>query len=303
MADRSSDESVPDQTGARSATSRTTAESPSPGSASGSRTAQGARSSSGSRTTQPAKRSARKTAQPRKSAAKSPGGTAPADGSGSQAVAPEPGTPGGATAVGSPAAADSAPPASAEPMTERINAAYASSGPVLPDDAPGGSGGRPAAAPPRPTGAERVTAAVPRSRPDQQRSAGSRPWDAPRRIRKARLRVTHVDPWSVMKTAFLLAVAIGIVTVVAVAVVWSVLNAAGVWSSIDKAVGDVVGQTSNRFRVEDYIGLSRVLGFTLIVAVVDVILVTVIATLGAFLYNLAAALLGGVEMVLAEEEH
>jgi hypothetical protein len=106
-----------------------------------------------------------------------------------------------------------------------------------------------------------------------------------------------------MKTAFLLAVAIGIVTVVAVAVVWSVLDAAGVWGSIDKAVGDVVGESSNNFRIEDYLGLSRVLGFTLIVAVVDVVLVTVIATLGAFLYNLAAALLGGVEVVLAEEEH
>jgi hypothetical protein len=121
-------------------------------------------------------------------------------------------------------------------------------------------------------------------------------------VRKARLRLTHVDPWSVMKTAFLLAVAIGIVTVVAVLVVWSVLDAAGVWGSIDKAVGDVVGETSNNFRIEDYLGLSRVLGFTLIVAVVDVVLVTVIATLGAFLYNLAAALLGGVEVVLAEED-
>ena len=105
-----------------------------------------------------------------------------------------------------------------------------------------------------------------------------------------------------MKTAFLLAVALGIVTVVAVAVVWSVLDAAGVWSSIDQAVGDVVGDASSGFRIEDYLGLSRVLGFTMLVAVVDVILITVIATLAAFLYNLAAALLGGLEVVLAEEE-
>jgi hypothetical protein len=46
--------------------------------------------------------------------------------------------------------------------------------------------------------------------------------------------MTHVDPWSVMKTAFLLAIALGIVTVIAVAVVWSVLGAAGVWDSINK---------------------------------------------------------------------
>ena len=114
--------------------------------------------------------------------------------------------------------------------------------------------------------------------------------------------MTHIDPWSVMKTAFLLSVAIGIVTVVAVAVVWSVLGAAGVWDSIDRTVGDVVGETGTGFRIEDYLGTSRVMGFTMIVAVVDVVLVTVIATLGAFLYNLAAALLGGIELTLAEDE-
>ena len=36
-------------------------------------------------------------------------------------------------------------------------------------------------------------------------------------------------------------------------------------------------------------------------AVVDVVLITAIATLGAFLYNLAAGLLGGLEVTLAEE--
>src|SRR5680860_810620 len=44
--------------------------------------------------------------------------------------------------------------------------------------------------------------------------------------RRARLRLTRVDPWSVMKTSFLLAVAFGIVTVVSVFIVWSVLGAA-----------------------------------------------------------------------------
>jgi hypothetical protein len=135
-------------------------------------------------------------------------------------------------------------------------------------------------------------------------STAARPAGRPatKRVRKARLRLTHVDPWSVMKTAFLLSVAVGIVMVVSVAIVWSVLGAAGVWESINSTVSDVVGETSTGFRIEDYLGASRVLGFTMIVAVVDVVLLTVIATLGAFLYNLAAALLGGVEVVLAEDD-
>ena len=40
----------------------------------------------------------------------------------------------------------------------------------------------------------------------------------------------------------------------------------------------------------------------MLVAVIDVVLLTAIATLAAFLYNMAAALLGGIEVTLAEDE-
>jgi len=105
-----------------------------------------------------------------------------------------------------------------------------------------------------------------------------------------------------MKTAFLLSIAFGVVTVVSVLMVWSVLGAAGVWESINATVQNVLGdQSSTQFDVEDYLGTRRVIGFTLLVSVIDVILLTAIATLAAFLYNMAAALLGGVEVTLAEE--
>lgn len=121
--------------------------------------------------------------------------------------------------------------------------------------------------------------------------------------RTARLRLTRLDPWSVMKTSFLLSIAFGIVTVVAVAIVWGVLGAAGVWESVNTSVQQIVGgDTGSSFDVEDYLGADRVLGFTMLVAVVDVVLITAIATLTAFLYNLAAALLGGLEVTLAEDD-
>ena len=134
------------------------------------------------------------------------------------------------------------------------------------------------------------------------RPSSGRPSSRPR-TRRARLRLVHLDPWSVMKVSFLLSIAVGIVTVVSVAVVWSVLGAAGVWDSINSTVTDVLGgETATGFDIENYLGTSRVLGFTMIVAVVDVVLITAIATLGAFLYNLAAALLGGLEVTLAEDD-
>ena len=104
-----------------------------------------------------------------------------------------------------------------------------------------------------------------------------------------------------MKTSFLLSVAFGIVTVVSVFIVWTVLGGAGVWDSINATVEDVLGGEAGNFDVTDYISTSRVLGFTMLVAVLDVVLLTAIATLTAFLYNMAAALLGGIEVTLAED--
>ncbi len=125
---------------------------------------------------------------------------------------------------------------------------------------------------------------------------------APRRSRRAQLRLVQIDAWSVMKTSFLLSIALGIVLVVAVAIIWSVLGAAGVWDSINSIVQQAVGNEGGKpFDIQEYAGTSRVLGFTMIVAVLDVILITAISTLGAFLYNLAAALLGGIEVTLAED--
>jgi hypothetical protein len=123
-----------------------------------------------------------------------------------------------------------------------------------------------------------------------------------RNVRRARLRLVQVEPWSVMKTAFLLSVAIGVVTVVAVGIVWGVLGAAGLWDSVNSIVQDSIGDSSGTpFEIQKYLGTSRVLGFTMIVAVADVVLITAIATLGAFLYNLSASLLGGIEVTFAED--
>jgi len=183
------------------------------------------------------------------------------------------------------------------PLSERVSSAVAAAGSAVQQAAGSTSANRSSTSGgtrPSSSGSGRATTS-PSIRP------GATP--RPRGTRRARLRLVHLDPWSVMKTSFLLSIAFGIVTVVAVAVVWSVLGAAGVWDSINQTVSDVLGgDSAQNFDVQNYVGTSRVLGFTMIVAVVDVVLITAISTLGAFLYNLAAALLGGVEVTLAEDE-
>ena len=161
----------------------------------------------------------------------------------------------------------------------------------------------------RPALGERIQAKLSRAADEHRANAGSESKPATRKTaaskrppRRARLRLTRIDPWSVMKTAFLLSIALGVVTVVSVLMVWTVLEAAGVWDSINQAVQNILGgESAGTFDIEDYLGTSRVIGFTMLVAVIDVVLLTAIATLGAFLYTMAAALLGGVEVTLAED--
>ena len=121
--------------------------------------------------------------------------------------------------------------------------------------------------------------------------------------RKARLRMSRIDPWSVMKTAFLLSIAFGIVTWVAVFIIWSAIGAAGVFDNINSTVQEVLGTpTAEPFRIENYINTGKVMGFTTLLACADVLIITALATLGSFLYNIAATLLGGLEVTLASED-
>ncbi|GAA1573412.1 MULTISPECIES: DUF3566 domain-containing protein [Kribbella] len=135
-------------------------------------------------------------------------------------------------------------------------------------------------------------------RAEKETKASGRP-----QTRKARLRMSRIDPWSVMKTAFLLAIAFGIVTWVAVFIIWSAIGAAGVFDNINSTVREVLGTpTGEPFRVENYINTGKVMGFTTLLACADVLIITALATLGSFLYNIAAALLGGLEVTLASED-
>ncbi|WP_438487063.1 DUF3566 domain-containing protein [Streptomyces sp. S186] len=123
------------------------------------------------------------------------------------------------------------------------------------------------------------------------------------RTRKARLRVARTDPWSVMKVSFLLSIALGICTVVAVAVLWMVMDAMGVFSTVGKTISEATGSAEGGgFDLQSFLSLPRVLLFTSVIAVIDVVLATALATLGSFIYNLSAGFVGGVELTLAEDE-
>ena len=119
--------------------------------------------------------------------------------------------------------------------------------------------------------------------------------------RQARLRLTHVEPWSVTRLAFVVSVALMIVSVVAVTIFWVVLDLTGIWDQLNGTVTNVLSDSEGSFDLTDYLGLGRLVGLTLVFSAINVVLITAIATIAAHLYNLAAQLLGGIEVTFSDD--
>ena len=135
--------------------------------------------------------------------------------------------------------------------------------------------------------------------------AGARPASTARTVsgpRRVRLTLARLDPWSVMKLAFLLSVAVGIALVVMVAVLWTILDGMGVFASVNDTIVEINGgPQETSFNLMDYIGFPRVLSLATVIAVVDVFLLTALSTLGAFLYNVCSSLVGGLHLTLTDD--
>lgn len=121
--------------------------------------------------------------------------------------------------------------------------------------------------------------------------------------RRVRLTIQRIDPWSVFKISLLVAVGLGIATVITVAVLWTVLSGMNVFNTIDAFIVQVTSgeDGASQFDLMRYIGLGRVLSLTVVFAVANVLLLTALATLSAFLYNVCSALVGGAHLTLSDE--
>ncbi|GCD20258.1 DUF3566 domain-containing protein [Cellulomonas algicola] len=118
--------------------------------------------------------------------------------------------------------------------------------------------------------------------------------------RRVRLAVSRIDPWSVMKLSFLLSVAIGIMIVVAAAVIWLTLDGLHVFTEANNLVKQITGEESS-INILQYVEFRRVVSGATLIAVIDVFLLTALSTIGAFLYNIVAALVGGVHVTMTDE--
>ncbi|HEX4224643.1 MAG TPA: DUF3566 domain-containing protein [Pseudonocardiaceae bacterium] len=159
---------------------------------------------------------------------------------------------------------------------------------------------------PEPIGRTTVNLATPPPPSAPRPGASSTPPSALRRPgrgpRRASLQVKRVDPWSVLKLAFVLSVALFFVWLVAVGVLYGVLDGMGVWDKLNSDYNSFAQSSAAAGGATALITVQRVFGVAAIIGAINIVLFTALATVGAFVYNVSADLAGGLEITLAERE-
>ncbi|GAB2979663.1 DUF3566 domain-containing protein [Amycolatopsis acidiphila] len=130
-------------------------------------------------------------------------------------------------------------------------------------------------------------------------SALRRPGRGPRR---ASLQVKRFDPWSVLKLSLVLGVAMFFVWLVAVGVLYTVLDGMGVWDKLNGTYSSLVSGEGGSAPSDPLISAGRVFGIAAILGAINIVLLSALATVSAFIYNVSADLAGGLEVTLSERE-
>ena len=121
--------------------------------------------------------------------------------------------------------------------------------------------------------------------------------------RHANLVIARLEPWSVMKFSFLISLVAWVILFVAVTLLYYALSGLGVFASIQRTLSSVTSsQNSAGVNLAAWTSASRVLGYTMLAGAVDIVLITVLSTVGAMIYNLVTHLGGGIEITLKETD-
>lgn len=124
---------------------------------------------------------------------------------------------------------------------------------------------------------------------------------ARKRGRRARLTLKRIDPWSMLKFSLVYGLVGMAVLLVAVVVLYGVVDALGVISSLRKFLTDV-SDSSSGSGLGVWLSFDRVILIAAIIGLINVVLFTAFATLTAFIYNVCTDIVGGVEVTLSERE-
>jgi hypothetical protein len=113
----------------------------------------------------------------------------------------------------------------------------------------------------------------------------------PASSKQVRLKLVYIDFWSTVKLAFLAGICLAIIAIVGTFLIWTVLDRTGIFDQVNSLVKDISGAGGGDLRA--VLGLGQVMGFSLVVAILDIVVVTALGAVFALLYNLSVKITGG----------
>lgn len=111
--------------------------------------------------------------------------------------------------------------------------------------------------------------------------------------KQVRLKLVYLDFWSAVKFSFLVSICMAVVGVVAVVLTYAVLVQTGVLGEIDQIFMDIVGEENSLMNI---LGFTQILGFSIVVGILNIIVGTALGAVGALVYNLLVRVLGGFQL-------
>lgn len=147
------------------------------------------------------------------------------------------------------------------------------------------------------TEAKRAAAAAATTKPSAR--------SAPTQVRantplRAAIQIRRIDPWATFKITAVLAVIGFIIWMIAIAVLYLVLDGMGVWEQVNTSFATVATADGSSAQSDDIFSATTVFGAAALLGAINAIVITALATIGSYIYNICADLIGGAEVTLAD---
>jgi hypothetical protein len=133
-----------------------------------------------------------------------------------------------------------------------------------------------------------------KQQPPRRTKAAKRP------PRLASLQLKRIDAWTVLKVSLIVSIVLFFVWMIAVGIIYLVLGGMGVWSKLNSNVGDLLNNTGGSSG--ELVSSGTIFGGAVLIGLVNIVLLTAMATVAAFVYNLTADLIGGIAVTLADSD-
>ncbi|KGA04632.1 MAG: hypothetical protein GM43_3750 [actinobacterium acMicro-4] len=111
------------------------------------------------------------------------------------------------------------------------------------------------------------------------------------KAKQVRLNLVYIDLWSAVKVSAMVALAISVAVFLTVILSWFLLSSVGVIGALEGVIGDILGDGGGGILA--LLQLEQVIVLAGVGALINVLSLTVLGSVGAVMYNAIARFTGG----------